>query len=204
MASIRIEALPTAHTVALTRPLVAVAAGFTASVFLAGMGTSLSLFSSQPLVAHARSSPSALTNQQVARSWQCFYDAGHAIMPKLYIATGVLHLGAAWAASRFRAGVVAAGGVVGTGGEWRGAAAAGALVCAVPLFTITFIMQLNHRIEAHAAGGKHGDVVVDKDEDVVALVDSWTRWNYLRTVLPALSAVAAGWNLVRLVEGVTV
>lgn len=113
------------------------------------------------------------------RQWQLVYDKGHQVMPRVAALTALGHAVVAWQQAT-------------RGAEWRGLAAAGALTLGIVPFTFAFIMPTNNALEREMAR----DTKAMSHATTTALLQKWSRWNLLRSMLLLAGAACAVWNLV--------
>ncbi|KAI1636471.1 hypothetical protein F4809DRAFT_380486 [Biscogniauxia mediterranea] len=169
------EAVPT--------PLrVAAGAGIMASVWAAGIGTSLSLFSIPTILGGGGGG--GAPRDVMLRQWKFHFLRGRALMPGLAALNAANYWIAAYA--RWSRGL-----------EWRGLAAAGASTFFIIPYTVVFMFGTNERLMA-AADGKEEEEEKEKpmSEDTVRrLIKKWGELNVVRAVVPLVGSGLALWNL---------
>ncbi|KAI1484377.1 hypothetical protein F5X96DRAFT_664564 [Biscogniauxia mediterranea] len=168
------EAVPT--------PLrVAAGAGIMASVWAAGIGTSLSLFSIPTILG------GGAPRDVMLRQWKFLFLRGKALMPGL----GILNAANYWIAAYARWS---------RGLEWRGLAVAGASTFFIIPYTVVFMFGINERLMA-AADGKQEEEEEEKEEKPMSedtvrrLIKKWGELNVVRAVVPLVGSGLALWNL---------
>lgn len=77
-------------------------------------------------------------------------------------------------------------------GEWRGFAAAAALTVGIVPFTLLLIMPTVRALEGMLGDGRDGK---EADAEARAVMQSWSRWNFARAMLPLVGTGFAVWNL---------
>ncbi|KAI0599900.1 hypothetical protein F4775DRAFT_548792 [Biscogniauxia sp. FL1348] len=163
---------------------VAAGAGIMASVWAAGIGTGLSLFSIPTILS------GGAPRDVMLRQWKFHFLRGKALMPGL----GALNAANYW--------IVAYAGWS-RGLEWRGLAAGGASTFLIIPYTVVFILGVNERLVAAADGKEeeekdqeHQDQEKPMSEDTVRrLIKKWGDLNVVRAVVPLVGSGLALWNL---------
>ncbi|KAI5918218.1 hypothetical protein F4810DRAFT_693061 [Camillea tinctor] len=160
---------------------VAAGAGIIASVWAAGIGTSLSLFSIPTILSGGTPADVML------RQWKFHFVRGRALMPGL----GALNAANYWVTSYA---------LWSRGLEWRGLAVGGASTFFVIPYTVVFIFGINERLLAAADG--EGEKEEEKakakpmsEGTVRRLIKKWGDLNVVRAVVPLVGSGLALWNL---------
>ncbi|KAF3025654.1 hypothetical protein E8E14_013551 [Neopestalotiopsis sp. 37M] len=185
----------------LTNPLpLAATASIIASAWASGAGAAISFFTITPIL--RSSAPREVLLQQ----WHLAYDLGKSVMPPAAGAIAASYLGVAWAVANSHQHHQGS-----SGSEWRGFAAAAALMVGIVPFTLLFVMRTIRELEAlmivggDGANGKstdatrHGESEEDREqallEEARSLLRRWSRLNLVRAMLPLVGTGFAVWNL---------
>ncbi|KAK7920575.1 hypothetical protein PG985_008597 [Apiospora marii] len=144
-----------------------------------GIGLSASLLT-MPALIRPDVPQDALVHQ-----WHSLYRRGAAMMPALAGATTLGYWTVAY--NQYSASSPSA--------EWRGFAAAGALVLAIVPFTLAAMMPTIRALEA-SMGGAQGEKAKTMSRGTAeALLRKWTRLNVWRSLIPLVGTACAVWNL---------
>lgn len=138
-----------------------------------GAGAAISLFTIAPIL--QSSAPRGVLLHQ----WHLAYTLGKSYMPPAAGAIAASYLGAAYYSSSLVK-------------EWRGFAAAAALTVGIVPFTLLLIMPTVRALEGMLADGRDGK---EADAEARAVMQSWSRWNFARAMLPLVGTGFAVWNL---------
>lgn len=122
----------------------------------------------------------------LVHQWHGLYRRGAAMMPVL---AGTTALGY-WTVAYYRYCLSS------PPAEWRGFAAAGALVLAIVPFTLVTMMPTIRALEAaHPIGRGTGEKKTTSRRTAEALLRKWTRLNVWRSLIPLVGTACAVWNL---------
>lgn len=120
----------------------------------------------------------------LVHQWHNLYRRGAAMMPVL---AGTTTLGY-WTVAYYRCGLSPAA-------EWRGFAAAGALVLAIVPFTLAAMMPTIRALEASMGSAERERKQTMSRGTAEALLRKWTRLNVWRSLIPLVGTACAVWNL---------
>ncbi|KAK8134451.1 hypothetical protein PG984_006463 [Apiospora sp. TS-2023a] len=121
----------------------------------------------------------------LVQQWHGLYRRGAAIMP---VVAGTTTLGY-WTVAYYRYCSFPSA-------EWRGFAAAGALVLAIVPFTFAAMMPTIRALEATMGGSAVGEKKKTMSRGTAeALLTKWTRLNVWRSLIPLVGTACAVWNM---------
>ncbi|ETS79435.1 hypothetical protein PFICI_09288 [Pestalotiopsis fici W106-1] len=178
----------------LTSPLpLAATASIIASAWASGAGAAISFFTITPIL------QSSAPREVLLQQWHLAYNLGKSYMPPAAGAIAASYLGVAWTVAKHPAQYG------GGSGEWRGFAAAAALMVGIVPFTLLFIMRTIRELEGLMIAGDAKDTdsntrESDRDEvqameEARRLLTRWSRLNFARAMLPLIGTGFAVWNL---------
>ncbi|KAI0162975.1 hypothetical protein BJ166DRAFT_525022 [Pestalotiopsis sp. NC0098] len=145
-------------------------ASIIASAWASGAGAAISLFTITPILA------SSAPRDVLLHQWHLAYTLGKSYMPPAAGAIAASYLGAAYYSPN----------------EWRGFAAAAALTVGIVPFTLLLIMPTVRALEGMLGDGRDGK---EADAEAREVMQSWSRWNFARAMLPLVGTGFAVWNL---------
>lgn len=174
----------------------------TSKTICIGAGAAISFFTITPIL--RSSAPREVLLQQ----WHLAYDLGKSVMPPAAGAIAASYLGVAWAVANSQQHLQ---GGSSSSSEWRGFAAAAALMVGIVPFTLLFVMRTIRELETlMIVGGdgansksadttRHGESEEDREqallEEARSLLRRWSRLNLMRAMLPLVGTGFAVWNL---------
>ncbi|KAK7978063.1 Protein of unknown function DUF1772 [Apiospora saccharicola] len=121
----------------------------------------------------------------LVQQWHGLYRRGAAIMP---VVAGTTTLGY-WTVAYYRYCSFPSA-------EWRGFAAAGALVLAIVPFTFATMMPTIRALEATMGGSAVGETKKTMSRGTAeALLRKWTRLNVWRCLIPLVGTACGVWNM---------
>ncbi|KAF7521197.1 hypothetical protein G7054_g12514 [Neopestalotiopsis clavispora] len=146
---------------------------------------------------------SSAPREVLLQQWHLAYELGKSVMPPAAGAIAASYLGVAWAVAKSQHHQGSS--------EWRGFAAAAALMVGIVPFTLLFVMRTIRELEAlMIVGGdganskstdttRHGESEEDRElallEEARSLLRRWSRLNLVRAMLPLVGTGFAVWNL---------